>query len=173
MSEYLRAIENAAAASEDVLGRLSQHKPDALFAELGRRVRGYGDSGDGGDLERGGVRSEIGFDISLDTDDGLRGPDGEATTFGQRIFWRWSKVLHEYVCDPGAEEQEQRNRLKGAILKKGASGTAILAAALVSNYGLSAGVSALVAALLVQLLVVPAKEEICETWGNALAKKPE
>lgn len=95
-------------------------------------------------------------------DDALR--TSEATEIGRRIFMRWSKTLHAFVCAPQNEDADLRSQLVSAIVGKGGGAAALVAGTLVASFGLSPAVSALVAALLLKLIVAPAADELCATW---------
>lgn len=91
---------------------------------------------------------------------------GEAAAVGRRIFMRWSRTLHAFVCAPGPEDAELRAKLVHAIVGKGGGATAIVAGTLVASFGLSPAVAALLSALMLKLIVAPAAEELCASWQS-------
>lgn len=95
-------------------------------------------------------------------DDAVR--SGEATAVGRRIFMRWSRALHDFVCVPQQEDADLRAQLVSAIVGKGGGAGALVAGTLVASFGLSPAVAAVVAALMLKLIVAPAAEELCATW---------
>jgi precorrin-3B methylase len=79
--------------------------------------------------------------------------------------------MHAFLCDPGAEDRQLRDRMLNAILAKDGGGVAVVAGGLVAAFGMSPAVAAIVAALAVKLIVAPAAKELCKTWGDALANE--
>jgi len=90
----------------------------------------------------------------------------EARTLGRKIFLRWSKNLHSFVCSPSEDDENEREELISAIFKKGPGANAVIAGVLVASFGLSPGTAAIIAILLLRILVVPVVEELCLTWGE-------
>ena len=105
------------------------------------------------------------FDAKFDSDLLTRGPMAEV---GKRIFQRWSRTLHDFVCKPNSEDAGLRDKLIKSLTGKD-GGMAVLAGILVATFGASPAVAALLAALFVRLFAQPAAEEICKAWDEQLA----
>ena len=110
------------------------------------------------------------FDVSLDKDDLRR--DSESVALGERIFRRWSEILHEFLCKPGKEDEELRGRVMAAIVGKDTGATALITTVLVTSFGVSIPIAAVVAALVIRLIVDPAADEVCKFWGEKLGETP-
>ena len=153
--DLLRSRANAAAQATDVTDIALAQSEDTLYALLAANLL------DGGAADH---RTRSAFD----TDDLMR---SEATVqLGRRVFARWSRALHDFLCTPGAEDQQLRERLLNAIFARDGGGVAIVSGGLVAAFGLSPGVAAIVATLVVKLVVAPAQGELCEAWGQSLAR---
>lgn len=93
--------------------------------------------------------------------------DGELAEFGKRLFYRWSKALHEFVCSSSEGDKELQDSVRKAFgLKEG--GAAMIGGVLVAAFGLQPAIAAVIAALLLRIVVAPAKEELCATWQASL-----
>jgi hypothetical protein len=93
----------------------------------------------------------------------------EIKALGWRILVRWNKELYGVVCSNGkAKEQEIRKKILGALSLDEAALIAVIAPALVL-LGAPAAIAAPVAPLLVKKFIIPAKEELCVAWGEAIA----
>lgn len=88
---------------------------------------------------------------------------------GKRIFVRWNRALHEFACKPSdADKDLQSNLLRALTGKEG--GTALIAGVLVTAFGMSVVLATLVATLLLKIVIVPAGEESCTIWEEAIAE---
>jgi hypothetical protein len=112
-----------------------------------------------------------------DTDGNLRGVlpssddlvrSGAAVALGKKIFTRWSKAFHDFLCAPSQDDKDLRDRVLQAIFDKKTGGTAIVAGALVAAFALSPITAGLIAALIMRLIVAPAADGICEAWTDSL-----
>jgi hypothetical protein len=156
VDDLLRTRAEAAAGQAGIPPNAVTLEPDVLYALLAARVLATGGTDDQ-------VRS------AFDTDDLLRSET--SVSLGRRIFARWSLAMHAFLCDPGAEDRQLRDRMLNAILAKDGGGVAVVAGGLVAAFGMSPAVAAIVAALAVKLIVAPAAKELCKTWGDALANE--
>lgn len=87
---------------------------------------------------------------------------------GWRILARFNKELHAVVCTSDtAEDKEFRATIMGALSIDEAALIAVVAPALLA-LGAPAGIAAAVAPLVVKKFIIPAKEELCAAWGEAL-----
>ena len=59
-----------------------------------------------------------------------------------------------------------------AIVGKDTGATALIAAFLLTSFGLPDTIAAVIAALLIKLIVAPATDEICKAWGETLPAYP-
>jgi hypothetical protein len=150
---YRSAVANAVAAEED-LSKLSAYSSADLFAALAERTRSA----------TMGMNAN-GFGTPINIDDLPR--DGATSDLGRRIFRRWSRAFHQFICTPDRNDSSARDRLVRALTGK-ESCTAVIAGMLVASFGASPAVAAVVAALLLKLIFDPAKAEVCETWGTWL-----
>jgi hypothetical protein len=82
---------------------------------------------------------------------------------GRRIFLRWSRALHDFLCSEGGENSTLRGKLFEALLGKG-GGAAAISAIMMSTFGVSPAIAVLVATLLTKIIIAPAQEEICAVW---------
>ena len=144
----------ATAASSELLKKTAGE----LYVQLGAL------SLDPGAARRG---SEGGYRSSVDPDDLQRGP--AASELGRRIFLRWSHALHDFTCKPREEDKALQEQIIQAIFDKNGGGVALLAAGLVTAFGVSPAISAVVAALIVKLIVAPAMDELCKVWDEQIA----
>src|SRR5262245_22569917 len=80
---------------------------------------------------------------AIGVDELRRGGEG----IGQRVFRRWSRVLHQVVCKPDDDDAEIRDRLLASLVRKDGGGVAVVAAVLAGSFGLRPDLAALIAAL--------------------------
>jgi hypothetical protein len=132
---FLRTVESTALKSQETLSRLARRPAADLYAALAATVTtGSAFSltetraNDADQLPRSGVVNP--FDVYPSTDDFQRG----GTDLGQRIFRRWSSVLHDFLCRGDNEDRELRERVIGAIVGKGGGAVALVAAVLVFSW---------------------------------------
>jgi hypothetical protein len=87
---------------------------------------------------------------------------------GWRILGRWNKEVYGVVCSSQkAEDQEMRKKILGALSLDEAALIAVIAPTLIW-LGAPAAIAAPVAPLLVKKFIIPAKEELCVAWGEAI-----
>jgi hypothetical protein len=87
---------------------------------------------------------------------------------GWRILARWNKELYRVVCSSNTpEDQEIKSKILGALDISEAALIAAVVPALLW-LGASAAIAAAVAALLVKKFIIPAKDELCAAWGEAI-----
>ncbi len=152
---YRSAFDSAVASERNISDLYARSAPD-LYAILAERTQS---------ASRG--TTGHGFATPVNIDDLHR--DVTTTDLGKRIFLRWSRALHQFACDPDADDVTARDRLVSALTGSESS-AAVVAAILVSSFGASPAVAAVVAALLIKLIFQPAKLEVCETWSRWLAQ---
>lgn len=150
------AAEAAAQQAQETLDGLCNRRAPDLFAALAQRVSDTAIS----DSNRGfGAAIEVGaFTLN-----------NETVALGRRIFHRWNKTLHQFVCEPDSNDDAVRTKLISALTGR-EGGVAVVAAALVTTFGANMGVAAIVAALLMRLFLQPAGEELCATWKKHLSE---
>jgi len=102
---------------------------------------------------------------ALTIDDAGR-PNG-ARELGKRIYSRWSRTLHDFLCAPSTEDKDLTDKVWAALAKQGGA-VAALSAVLVSAFGLAPATAAIVAALVMKLVVTPAGNEVCKFWSEKL-----
>lgn len=112
-------------------------------------------------------------DYSLAADPSLN-PDYDSTHMGliddlkgigSRIAHRWNKELCKLVCGRG--DNEERRKLLDALNVSEAAAIGVVASLLLAIA--PAAVAAPLAALLVKTFLMPAKDELCEAWAEAVA----
>ena len=103
------------------------------------------------------------FRLPIDDDDLHR--SNAATDLGKRIFARWSRAFHDFVCGSDKENKDLKDQILQAIFNKNGGGIAIIAGGLVAAFGLSPAIAAVIATLLIRLIVAPAVDEVCKAWG--------
>lgn len=97
------------------------------------------------------------------------GPLDDVKRLGKRITNRWSKELFAIVCGNEDKDAEVRESLLNSLSLGEAAAIAAVASALIS-LGVSAAIAAPLAPLLVRRFIWPAKDELCEAWGEAIEK---
>ncbi len=88
----------------------------------------------------------------------------DVKSLGRRIAARWNKELFAIVC--GSGNNHARKELLDALNLGEAAAIAAVAGMLLAIA--PAAVAAPLAALLVKSLLMPAKDELCDAWGEAL-----
>jgi len=95
----------------------------------------------------------------------------DVKALGWRILARWNKETHAIVCSSEKPEDEEiRKRVFAALSLDEAALIAAVVTALIW-LGAPAAIAAPVAPLIVKKLVLPAKEELCAAWGEAVASQ--
>jgi hypothetical protein len=155
--DLIQAAERIATENSTAVAALQQSSEPDLLAALAQRVQ---------EATSGSVT--IARMTPIDPD---RLPRDSATlAIGRRIFQRWSRATHDFLCNSGGADEDLRERLISAITGRDGGATALLAGALVVAFGASPAVAAIVAALLMKLVVAPAKDELCASWAASLAE---
>ena len=95
------------------------------------------------------------------------GPLDDLKRLGKRITNRWSKELFAIVCGNEDKDAEIREALRNSLSLGEAAVIAAVAGALIS-LGVGAAIAAPLAPLLVRRFIWPAKDELCEAWGEAI-----
>jgi hypothetical protein len=150
------AIKKASAAADN-LQRLQKQSEPNLFVGLALRTEQT--------IEQRDIA--LTFDAPLRIDD--LPMDRELQSLGRRIFLRWSRTLHQFVCVPDKEDADIRERLLSA-LTGAEGGAAVIAGVLVACFGASPANAAIIAALLLKIIIVPAGAELCEAWKKTLSQ---
>ncbi len=154
--DLIRSATKSAKSADDALRALSHRSNEDLYAALAMRV---------GNTVDDQYRGATGFNVPFDADELRR--DSESVNIGWRVFARWNRALHQFVCQPEGEDAKIRDQLLRALTGK-EGGIAVIAGILVATFGASPAVAALVAALLVRILVVPAADEVCRSWASSI-----
>ena len=97
------------------------------------------------------------------------GPLDDIKRLGKRITHRWAMELHAIVCGNEDKNTEVRESLLNSLSLGEAAVIAAVAGALIS-LGVGAAIAAPLAPLLVRRFIWPAKDELCEAWGEAIEK---
>lgn len=110
--------------------------------------------------------STLASDPTLDPeyDSTHMGVTDDLKSIGKRVMSRWNRELHQLVCRK--ESNETREELIKALNLSEAAAVAAVASMLLAIA--PAAVAAPLAALLVKSILLPAKEELCEAWSEAL-----
>jgi hypothetical protein len=97
------------------------------------------------------------------------GPLDDIKRLGKRITNRWNKELYAIVCGNADKDEEVRDSLLNSLSLGEAAVIAAVASALI-GLGVGAAIAAPLAPLLVRRFIWPAKDELCEAWGEAIEK---
>ena len=97
------------------------------------------------------------------------GPLDDIKRLGKRITNRWNKELYAIVCGNDDKDTEVRESLLNSLSLGEAAVIAAVASALI-GLGVGAAIAAPLAPLLVRRFIWPAKDELCEAWGEAIEK---
>jgi hypothetical protein len=95
-------------------------------------------------------------------------------SLGRRIMTRWNKELYGVVCGemkPGGAEAAEDKKMRDDLLKSLNLGDAAVIGAVVTaliTLGAPAAIAAPVAPFLVKKFIMPAKDELCDAWGEAI-----
>lgn len=79
----------------------------------------------------------------------------------------WNKNLYELACAAGTSESKERKDLLEALHVGDAAVIGVVAAALLAM-NLAAPLAAVLAPILVKRFIMPAKDELCSAWGEAI-----
>lgn len=148
------ADTNAVVAAAE---RLRYKDEEALAIEIGLRSRVIED--DPSAVDNPDLVVQYGTHMGLLDD---------VKALGWRILARWNKELHGVVCTSDkADDQEIRTKILSALRIDEMALIAVVAPALIW-LGAPAAIAAAVAPLVVKKFIVPAKEELCAAWGEAI-----
>jgi len=93
---------------------------------------------------------------------------------GRRIMTRWNKELYGVICDKkpsGVTETTEDKKVRDDLLKALNLGDAAVITAVVTGLmalGAPAAIAAPVAPFLVRKFIMPARDELCDAWGQAI-----
>ena len=139
--------------------RLLKKDEEALALEIGlrdERIKGDPAAADNPDLV-----------VKYGTHMGM-GEINDIKALGWRILLRWNKELYGLVCSSkNPDDQEMRKKILALSLDEAAL-IAVIAPALI-GLGAPAAIAAPVAPILVKKFIIPAKQELCVAWGEAIA----
>jgi hypothetical protein len=92
----------------------------------------------------------------------------DVRALGWRILTRWNKEIHVVVCSSEKPEAQVISKnVFAALSVDEAALIAAIAPALIW-LGAPAAIAAAVAPLVVKKFIIPAKEELCAAWGEAI-----
>lgn len=95
------------------------------------------------------------------------GPLDDLKRLGLRILKRWNKELNQLVCGGKSDDSKDRQAILNSLGLGEAAMIAAVAGALLS-LGVFAPLAAAMAPLIVKRFIAPAKDELCEAWGEAI-----
>jgi hypothetical protein len=109
-------------------------------------------------------------DVTLEPeyDKTTMGPLDDLRALGRRVIKRWNKELYGIVCGAKADNEKDREAIVQAL---GIGEVAVIAAvaAALMGLGVPPPIAAAVAPIIVRKFILPAKGELCEAWGEAIA----
>lgn len=131
---------------------------EALVLEIGRRGKSIESDPSGADNPN--------LSVAYGTHMGMI---DDVKALGWRILARWNKELHAIVCTSDRpEDREMRQKVVDALRLDEAALIATVLQALIW-LGAPAAIAAPVAPLIVRKFILPAKDELCLAWGEAIA----
>ena len=137
--------------------QLDAKDEDALALEIGLRSRRI--EGDPSGADNPFLSVAYGTHMGLIDD---------VKALGWHILARWNKEVHVVICSSKRpEDQELSKKVFAALSLDEAALIAAIAPALLW-IGAPAAIAAAVAPLIVKKFIVPAKEELCAAWGEAI-----
>jgi hypothetical protein len=151
-------MPDLASQAQPAVESLLQSDDDALYVELGRRLKALQD-----DPAVGGA-----FDPKLVVLEAM-GPVDDIRDFGKRFFERLNGEAYKLMCSTDAEDTEERKKLLDAFPIGKEAVTAALAAGLVAWVGLAPAIAAVVAAIAMRLFFRAAYGATCDVWKENLA----
>lgn len=92
-------------------------------------------------------------------------------SLGLRIMTRWNKELYGIVCPAGKKETAEDKKIRENLFEALKMGDAAVIAAVVTGLmflGTPAAIAAPLAPFLVKKFIMPAKDELCIGWGEAI-----
>ena len=151
-------MSNLSTQAESVIEKWMEAEEDQLYEEIGIRAKAI--------VENLSVCSS--FDPMVTYDQNMMGPMDSIREFGKRLFKRWEVSAYKLICGSKQEDQADRKELLDAFGANETKVAAVMAALLVSNFGLAAPIAAIVATLVIKHFFRPAYEEFCKGWKEKL-----
>ncbi len=112
--------------------------------------------------------------LQVEYDSTHMGGIDDIKSLGRRIMVRWNSELYGVICGKKAgagaersEDKKMRDDLLKALNLSDAAVIAVVVTALIA-LGAPAAIAAPVAPFLVKKFIMPAKEELCNAWGEAV-----
>jgi hypothetical protein len=87
---------------------------------------------------------------------------------GRKIVSRWNKDLHNIVCGSGQAGAEIRKSILESLKLDETAMIGAVAMALITM-AVPGAIAAPAAAFVVKVFILPAKDELCSAWGEAIA----
>lgn len=111
------------------------------------------------------LRDNIEFEPAYE--DQTMGALDDIRGLGKRILNRWNKELYTLVCVHEDDDQKARRAILGALNLGEAAVIGAVATALLT-LGVAAAIAAALAPLIVKRFIWPAKDELCQAWGEGV-----
>jgi hypothetical protein len=92
----------------------------------------------------------------------------DVKALGWRILARWNKELYAVICSSKKPEDKELSKKVFAALSLGEAALIAAIAPALLWIGAPAAIAAVVAPLIVKKFIVPAKEELCAAWEEAI-----
>jgi hypothetical protein len=87
---------------------------------------------------------------------------------GRKILNRWNKELHGLVCGAKPGDQKEREAILSSLNLGEAAVIGAVAGALMAM-AVPPPIAAALAPIIARKFILPAKDELCEAWGEAIA----
>jgi hypothetical protein len=94
----------------------------------------------------------------------------DVKALGRRILKRWNKELYGVVCADKGSNKDRKAVLDALNLGEAAVIAAVAGGLL--SLGVFPALAAALAPLIVKRFIWPAKDELCDAWGEAVAAQP-
>jgi hypothetical protein len=147
-------MDSLVSYAESSVGSLIKRKEDRLYQELGMRIRAIErDPKKAGSFEPQGVYD----DVELGFGDDIK-------KLGERIFRRWNIEAYNLFCGSYSTDSNLRTELGKAFGIDEVAVASLIAASLVSNFGIAPAIAAVIAALIVKKFFRSAYDEFCQVW---------
>jgi hypothetical protein len=111
------------------------------------------------------LKDDIDFEPKYEAE--TMGALDEIKALGRRILNRWNRELYGVVCGNQGDDQKARTAVLNSLNLGEAAVIAAVAGALLS-LGVAAAIAAALAPLIVKRFIWPAKDELCNAWGEEL-----
>lgn len=95
------------------------------------------------------------------------GPLDDIKALGRKVLNRWNKELYSLVCNKEGDDQKDRKAILDSLSLGETAVIGAVAAALLT-LGVAAAIAAALAPLIVKRFIWPAKDELCDAWGEGL-----